>query len=435
MRLTFSNLYKHTQYLCKLSPNNYYLANVIDERLVIRRLQPPELEVLQVFEMRYPIDYIAWSPNSEYIAAVSLEKSCIDVRSVHDAAYKGTLKDEGFSLHRIRWSCDSNSIVCISKLKLRIAIWNLLTQDAKYMDHIKVDNKGIENSPDSRWTAVVQKIDGKDCISLYNADFNYLFQSFEVDTVDLEDLKWSPSSMYIAAWDNCLYYKLLIYRVDGAICRIYEGDGPSSLGIKCVNWSPNNRFLAVGNYDGTVHLLSTDTWDLITKLKHPSSISAKLNIVNKLTLCSYSNFLDKYVQKRPYHLSIRRPDYNEPNPKIGIGGCYFSPDSYYLCTKNDSMPNAIWIWEVNTLTCLHLLIFKSNVRQMIWNPNEEHILVVICGDENIHFVSLEKRSREIELNLIKAPTKDFLVKKACWSKNGESLLLMDQQLFCMASGQ
>lgn len=117
MKLTYSYIYKHSHYQCKSSPNNYYVANAVENRLVIRR-QDPEMTVLQVYDSKRPIDYIQWSPNSEYIFTINYEQSRVIIRSTSDPKWHGSITDEGFPIVRVKWSFDSKNILCISELKV-----------------------------------------------------------------------------------------------------------------------------------------------------------------------------------------------------------------------------------------------------------------------------------------------------------------------------
>lgn len=161
MNFLYSNLYKHSQYQCKISPNNYHVANAVDNRLVIRR-NDNELTVLQVHETRRPIDYIQWAPDSQHILCVNYENCRVDVRSITDSKWQGSISDKAYPFVRVKWSPDSKSIICVSDFKvnitnslffwvlyiehpfqLRIAIWNLSTAEMKFMNHTKYSEKGF----------------------------------------------------------------------------------------------------------------------------------------------------------------------------------------------------------------------------------------------------------------------------------------------------
>lgn len=68
---------------------------------------------------------------------------------------------------------------------------------------------GIETSPDGKYVAIIERRGGNgDYISIYHANSYILLQRFALDLVDVENIKWSPNSMYLIAWDNCLYVSI-----------------------------------------------------------------------------------------------------------------------------------------------------------------------------------------------------------------------------------
>jgi len=108
-------------------------------------------------------------------------------------------------------------------------MWNLSTSTMKFMNHIKYSEKGtsfplflpcnahthvagfigIETSPDGKYVAMIERRGGNgDYISIYHANSYILLQRFALDLVDIENIKWSPNSMYLIAWDNCLYVSM-----------------------------------------------------------------------------------------------------------------------------------------------------------------------------------------------------------------------------------
>lgn len=105
-------------------------------------------------------------------------------------------------------------------------------------------------------------------------------EEFFTQTNDAIGLCWSPDERHVAVWEGILEHKLLIFSVLGhlqatlsievmhpqtAIPTIAEPIGHPSLsagglGIREVRWSPNGRFIAIGDYDDHVRLLETREW-------------------------------------------------------------------------------------------------------------------------------------------------------------------------------
>ncbi|KAI9283207.1 hypothetical protein BY458DRAFT_467448 [Sporodiniella umbellata] len=418
MNLSFSNLCTQAFYQVKISPNSQYVANVTGNKVVVRRLEA-DLSIVNVFESSKVINYIHWSPNSECILLVNFEMSKIQVHSVIDPKWTATIKDSAFPIASVKWTPDSKSLMCTSEMGLRVSVWNLSKRDQKFINYSKFQDRGIEASPDGKYIAVAHKRLGKDTLSVYYSASFVLLQQFELNTVDLENFKWSPDSSCIAVWDSCLYNSLIIYRPDGYICATYCGY-EYGLGIKTVNWSQNEKLVAVGYHNQTVHLLSTISWDLISILEHSSVVKnqdsntlileettlLKAQQPNNKTRTSYQS-----ITKRSFSLPIDRLDFSQPNPKVGVGICQFSSDSLYLASRNgkvylcrqeqnkkisdnfflaDNMPTVLWIWSLTTLTCTHIIIFQNTIKQIMWNPCHGGALAVHCGDRNIHFIKTKR---------------------------------------------
>lgn len=424
----------------KISPNAQYVANAVDSRLVIRD-HVKDLSILMVYQSAAStLDYIEWSPSSEYILAVDTSQSRIDVWSTLDSHWHAVFKDPRIeTIQKVTWSSDSQHILYTADLNLFSGVWDLATGTLQWIEHLKYADKGIEVSPDENYVAIAEKRNGKDYLGIYHSNSFIFIQGFEVNTVDFQNFKWSPDSAYIAVWESCIYHKLLIYRQDGHLCTTYEGY-KDNLGIKCVQWSPQGEMIAVGNYDGTIHLLSTLNWELIGVLNHPTTLTSNMdiNVVEEIKLPALaiptlaSALVEyQYIGKRPYTLNTLRADTSTPYPKIGVSACQFSPDGLYLFSKNDLMPHVLWIWQVRTLQCSSTIVFTQPVRQAAWNPLEEHALLVICGNENIHFIQPTDNDA-VEMIPLRVPINDFSVKRFKWNSNGESVVFMDGDLFCLA---
>lgn len=74
------------------------------------------------------------------------------------------------------------------------------------------------------------------------------------------------------------------------------------------------------------------------------------------------------------------------------------------------MPNVLWLWQVKTLECHNVIVFKNPVRQALWNPLEAHMLAVICGDDNL-CVLQPTDDGEAEMIPARIPFRKFKKKK------------------------
>ncbi|KAG2222593.1 hypothetical protein INT45_008712 [Circinella minor] len=270
--LKFSDFYKHTQ-SC-FSPNGSYVASVVDQKRLVIRNNTASLTIMHVFECQYIIQQWHWSPNSKHILVVNTDKSIIQVWSLMDIYWHGRIKDDSFGIRRVWWSADSTSILCSSEFKLRISVWMLTDNQVRYIQYPKFMEKGCEISPDGKYVAVIENRQGKEGISIYTWSATALFKHIITDTIDLCNIKWSPDSQFLAVWDNCLYYKLLVYGVDGLLHTSYQAY-EHGLGIKSIGWSSDSNLIAIGSYDQKVRLLRTSDWKLVSEFYHPSTLDQK----------------------------------------------------------------------------------------------------------------------------------------------------------------
>ncbi|CDS07055.1 hypothetical protein LRAMOSA09578 [Lichtheimia ramosa] len=411
------------------SPNGTYIAVATNDRLVIRT-NGIEPAVLHVFQCAYPTQYLAWSPNSTCICTANFDKGVVEAWSLVDTHWRCQIMEPG--IRRIWWSPDSTSILCSSDQNMRISSWLLLDQQVRYIKHPKFHDKGCESSPDGKYIAIAQLHQGKDYIGIYTSSGDTLLHHFATNTHDLAGLCWTPDGKYLIVWDHSLYYNFVIYRPDGGYEASYQ-PSEDGLGIKSVTCSPDSRLVAIGGYDRKVRLLRTSDWQLVGTLSHETSLLQADTEVFVYQADSSSKRTDNHpsfypLSRRPLDIPVIRPDYNAANPKIGVSVCQFSSDSHYLCTFDDSMPTALWLWDILYMTCRLVVIHHQVIRQITWNPQDPDMLATSCGGNDVLLI---KRHPPHSENLsIKAS--NFDVRRLIWSQNGDSLLIASKTMFCLA---
>lgn len=246
----------------------------------------------------------------------------------------------------------------------------------------------------------------------------------------------------LAVWDSCLEYKVLLYSLDGrllsAFCA-YEW----SLGIKSVAWSPSSQFLAIGSYDGKVRILNHVTWKMITEFGHPATVNNPKIVVYKeaekspplghlacppprVAAGPLTSSESKYeIASMPVSLQTLKPAADRANPRIGIGALAFSPDNYFLATRNDSVPNAVWIWDIRKLRPLAVLEQLCTVRAFQWGPQQPR-LAICTGGSKVYLWS------PAGCVSVQVPGEgDFQVLSLCWHPSGDSLALLSKDHFCL----
>ena len=142
---------------------------------------------------------------------------------------------------------------------MMITVWSLVDNSSVFLESPKFPKAGMAFSHDGRFLAVASRRDCKDAVCVYSTATWEQVCRFHTDTNDLADLYWSPDDAAILVKDDPLEYKLIVYRMDGAVVSVFSAY-EDALGIKRVCFSNKGDFLAVSSYDEQVRLLSTLTW-------------------------------------------------------------------------------------------------------------------------------------------------------------------------------
>ncbi|XP_044478919.1 WD repeat-containing protein WRAP73-like [Mangifera indica] len=312
-----------------------------------------------------------------------------------------------------RWSPDSCHILTTSDFQLQLTVWSLLNTACVHVQWPKHALKGVSFTEDGKFAAICTRRDCKDYTNLLSCSSCEIMGVFADDTLDLADIKWAPDDNSIVIWDSHLEYKVLIYSPDGRCLFKYQAY-ESGLGVKSVSWSPCRQFLAVGGFDQMLRVLDHLTWKTFVEFIHLSTVRAPCFAavfkqvdeplqLDMSELCLSDDFMQggsvpffpqedapdghfrvRYeVMEVPITLPFQKPPADKPNPKQGIGLMSWSSDSQYICTRNDSMPTALWIWDIHRLELAIVLMQKDPIRAAAWDPTCTR-LVLSTGSSHLY---------------------------------------------------
>ncbi|XP_022453964.1 WD repeat-containing protein WRAP73 isoform X2 [Delphinapterus leucas] len=131
------------------------------------------------------------------------------------------------------------------------------------------------------------------------------------------------------------------------------------------------------------------------------------------------------VASVPVSLQTLKPAADRANPRIGIGALAFSPDNCFLATRSDSVPTAVWIWDIQKLRLLAVLEQLSAVRCFQWDPRQARLAICTGGGK----VYLWSPAGCVS---VQVPGEgDFQVLSVCWHPSGDSLALLSKDHFCL----
>mmetsp|Transcript_6052 Transcript_6052/g.10416 ORF Transcript_6052/g.10416 Transcript_6052/m.10416 type:complete len:429 (-) Transcript_6052:100-1386(-) len=423
--MDFTEIFKHTG-ICKWSPNGRYFATAVDYRLTIRDSET--LKLVQVFTCLDQILDIDWSFDSKYILCALYKRSMVQVKSVENADWYCKITDPAAKIVSARWAPDGRHIITAADFQIRLSAWSLVNKSCTHIKFPKYPNQGISFTRDGRWMALAIRKDCKDHVQVLSTESWDLVKQFAVDSSDLADLAWSPDGHYICVWDSCLEYKVLVYLPDGKIILKYQAY-ENSLGVRCVSWAPGGQFIAIGSYDQKVRLLNTITWKAMVDLSHQTLISSGKAVV----------YVEEVQQQTPqggpktrYIIAVQpctipstKPDTGKPNPKMGISSVVWSFDSKFLYSRNENMPNVVWIWEVANLRLQSVLVHTNPVKAVEWDPIRPRLAV--CTGTPALFVW-----NPASASVIDVPTGTLNISGLSWNPDGTSLLLKDKDRMCCA---
>nr|ADN34297.1 WD-repeat protein [Cucumis melo subsp. melo] len=406
--MEFTESYKQTGPCC-FSPNARFIAVAVDYRLVVRDT----------------LSFKAWSLTQP-------EWTC-------------KIDDGPAGIAYARWSPDSRHILTTSDFQLRLIVWSLVNTACVHVQWPKHTSKGVSFTKDGKFAAVCTRKDCKDYINLISCHTWEIMGVFAVDTLDLADLEWSPDDSSIVVWDSPLEYKVLIYSPDGRCLFKYQAY-ESGLGVKSVSWSPCGQFLAVGSYDQMLRVLNHLTWKTFAEFIHVSTVRGPSSTaifkevdeplqLNMSELCldddsedsTEGHFRVRYeVTEVPITLPFQKPLADKPNPKQGIGLMLWSKDSQYICTRNDSMPTALWIWDIHHLELAAILVQKDPIRAAAWDPTCTR-LILCTGSPHLYMWT------PAGAYCVNVPQSEFAITDLKWNSDGSCVLLKDKEAFCCAA--
>uniref|UniRef100_A0A4W3HCS8 WD repeat containing, antisense to TP73 n=2 Tax=Callorhinchus milii TaxID=7868 RepID=A0A4W3HCS8_CALMI len=417
-------------------------ATCVQYRLVIRDVHT--LQVLQLYTCLDQVQYIEWSADSLFILCAMYKRGLVQVWSLEQPDWHCKIDEGSAGLVASRWSPDGRHVLNTTEFHLRITVWSLCTKSVSYIKYPKVCQHGMDFTKDGHYMALAERRDCKDYISIFVCSEWQLLRHFDTETQDLAGIEWSPNSCVLAVWDSCLEYKILLYSLDGRLLSIYSAY-EWSLGVKSVAWSPSSQFLALGSYDEKVRILNHVTWKKIAEFEHPPNISNSKSVIYKevdtrptlgndgLSLppigtagCSLFSSHSKYeICQPPVQVPAVKPDPDRANPKLGVGLLAFSPDNRFLATRNDNMPNTVWIWDVQKLSQFVVLEQVSAVRSFQWDPCRARL--AICTGSNKVYLWSPSGCLSVQVPI----EGSFQVLSLFWHFNGNSLVLLSKDQMCV----
>ena len=203
--------------------------------------------------------------------------------------------------------------------------------------------------------ALAERKEGKDIIGVYYVNKWSCIKKFEPLTEDLQDVKWSYDNSALLIPDTPTTCKLLIYSPLGDLINnieLYQ----YKLGIKNIDISPNGHYICLGLYDQSLRIFNNISYTCVTIFEHDKEVLNDISVNYYREEIINEEGETKYIQLKP-PIDIRNENiykkgknlYTDKNPIFGVSKMAFSSDNIFMATKNDNMPNIVFIWDLNQM--------------------------------------------------------------------------------------
>ena len=404
--MNFSNCIKYSN-VFDYSPNGSFIAIAKGNDVLI--YQTLDLKYLSRHQLSSKIAQLQFSPDSQFILITLPSIGHCHIRSLEDPQWNCTLSSSPFGITHSLWAPDSRRILTFVNFNLKIDIWSISNNEPnKTIQFPKFSNKAIVFSSNNYFMALAERKEAKDYIGIYfTGDFS-LMSHFPVSTVDLQDIIWSKDNTALIVYDNSTECRIFIYSTTGNLLMMNEAYN-NCMGVCCACISNNGHYLTFGYGDNCVRLFDYITYKNIAVLNYSKQKHLKEAIIlkenkRKFNVVKYSN---KLLQKQTWENTF------------GVFGMEYSFDSMLLAYKCQEIPNAIFIWEISSLTLKTILIFEKTVNSFKWSPNDTKLLIG-TDSENIYIYDINT------IYLIDLNSPQFSIKDIKWNNDGKSFALTDR---------
>ena len=426
--LTFSNKRKYSGNIA-FSPNSKFFA--ISKGLELLIYDNKSLKPLQTFSFCDFIEDIQWSKNSKLILVGLYKRSRCEIRNIENPKWYCSIDEGVQGMKYALFSPDSFHILTISDHNIKLSIRSLIDKSLLYINYPKFSKKGLSFTSKGNFMALAERNEAKDIIGIYYVNKWTCIKKFLPQTDDLQDVKWSYDNSALLIPDSPTLCILYIYSPLGDLIskiELYQ----YKMGIKTLDISPNGHYICLGLYDESVRIFNNISYTCVTIFEHDKEILNDLSVNYYKEEIINNEGETKYIQIKPpidlKNENIFKKNNNNINGKstrIGISKMAFSSDNYFLATKNDKMPNILFIWDLNQMNLQFVLIQLNEVVYFEWAKNE-NVLFISTNNNKLYYFTLDS-CKILQLS------KDFNNNALIFSPDGKKMMIKDINNFIMVN--
>ncbi|XP_032664511.1 WD repeat-containing protein WRAP73-like isoform X2 [Odontomachus brunneus] len=385
--------------LCYFSNNGAHLAVAFQSNLLIK--DSKTLDTRHSFVFTDIIQYMEWSPNSEYILCANIKKAIVQVYSVHHPQWKCKLTESSAGLQSVAWSPDSKCILTIADFNIQISIWNLCDQIVSYIQNVKTSAfDKLRFSPNGTKLAVIITEENKDIVEIYKTDNWKISRKLICDRLrNIDGIRWSPNDELLCIWcSSPAEPKLIVYStiwekhvvafspLEIAQSEIAYSSERKLKGIENIEWIPSGQLLAVIGFNEMIVLLNYITWTPLSQL-YLDPVIRECNYLTKVykeridsgenpskCIVSCNERVLREIHERPIYIEIGKKNASNNFSVAKVNLFEFSGCGQYLAMKHELYPTTLWIWDIFT-DYLDYLLLENPILAIKWNPVHPQLLI------------------------------------------------------------
>ncbi|PHH70301.1 hypothetical protein CDD82_7216 [Ophiocordyceps australis] len=391
---------------CKASPDGRLVATLDAETLAIRSTQTLHLVShghVPLELRREPVCTLLWAPSSSKILVSTATQ--IYLFSAADRSVHAKVANPAGGKHSaVSFGATDRQVILWCPFGLRLFIIDLSTSSTVSVSNPKFHHasciaRGIAIRPQSGHIALVTRTDGKDFVSIHDAETGQMQRAWQPPTLDAQGLIWTAHGQWLVLWDTRAQgYQLMLYTPDGQHFRslLAPSSTPPSAalspslveletGIKACQSSPDGELCAVSYSTRSIVIYKTQSWYQVVQLLHPSVIDPRQSV----QVWQEQQLLDAgdKICSRSFVQATQM--IAPPSRSRDSGGLVqsssastlvaFDASSTLLAARLEDSPGTLWIWHVAAGKLSAVLICHSSV-VFSWHPHIGELLLATCQD-------------------------------------------------------
>ena len=443
------------------SPNGKYLLVPKGKNLILYTLHP-DIKKLEKIIFNSTINYIEFSPSSEYFLILLLKLQECHIKSVNKKNFLMKIKEPIYNINSAIWSSNDNYILISLNNYNALHIFSTKDEyenieeeldnqnlDYKYnknfkfvISNIKFPNlstQGIDFSCGAReFFAIIIRKQIKDWVEIYDTSDYSLVSSFVCSTINADNILWTKDNSFILVQENKNYdCKLFVYSLSGNLIHIIE-PYKNYLGINKLNISPNGHYITATYCDNNIRLYHYLSFKLCKEIFPDNLIIPSNNnkyIFEKTVILvenskkdeiNFEHLFDK--KKKLFNIENTFPKKISNNQNNTLSNFSYSFNSQYLAFISIKFPHILLIYDITAFKLSFLIVFENNIIDFIWSPCSLQLVICTENEEKIYFFQ-PQRAKSFKLpennninNNINEKEKNKTEKNLFFSSDGKRVL-------------